>query len=223
MLIAAELARAGAPSGTVVGADEQTAGMGRLGRKWDSQPDSGLYVSIVLRLALEGASLPLTMLALGLAAREAIGALTDISPDLRWPNDVLIAGLKCAGILATWENEAIIAGIGINVNQTSFPPNLETPATSLLLRGAKVRREDLLVQLLESTDRWSEMLTRHPEEILRRFADASSYASGRRVRVDQSGRTLEGVTCGLDSSGFLLVREDNGAQTTILAGGVRPV
>jgi BirA family biotin operon repressor/biotin-[acetyl-CoA-carboxylase] ligase len=222
MSVAGQLAREGVPSGTVVVADEQTAGVGRLGRKWDSQPDSGLYASIILRLAVEGASLPLTMLALGLAAKESIEALTDISPDLRWPNDVLIGGYKCAGILALWENDAIIAGIGVNVSQTSFPPNLETPATSLLLRGAKVRREDLLVQLLESTDRWTEMLTRHPEEILRRFAEASSYANGRRVRIDQPGRTLEGVTCGLDSSGFLLVREASGAQITILAGGVRP-
>jgi BirA family biotin operon repressor/biotin-[acetyl-CoA-carboxylase] ligase len=222
MTIAGELAREGAPSGTVVGADEQTAGMGRLGRKWDSQPESGLYVSIILRLMVQGSSLPLTMLALGLASKESIEALADISPDLRWPNDLLIAGHKCAGILALWEHDAIVAGIGINVSQTLFPANLETPATSLLLRGAKVRREDLLIQLLESIDRWTEMLTRHPEEILRRFAEASSYAKGRRVRVDQPGRTLEGVTCGLDPSGFLLVREDNGAQTTILAGGVRP-
>jgi BirA family biotin operon repressor/biotin-[acetyl-CoA-carboxylase] ligase len=143
--------------------------------------------------------------------------------DLRWPNDVLVDGFKCAGILAHWEGDAIIAGIGINVSQKEFPSGLDTPATSLLLRGARVKREDLLVELLESVDSFLEVLSRHTDEILRRFMAASSYAKGRRVRVQQEGRTLEGVTCGLDASGFLLLREESGVETTILAGGVRPV
>jgi BirA family biotin operon repressor/biotin-[acetyl-CoA-carboxylase] ligase len=222
MILAAELARTGCPSGTVVGADEQTAGVGRLGRSWNSQADSGLYVSIVLRLPLAGSAVPLVMLALGLAAKQAIEALTSLAVDLRWPNDVLVNGFKCAGILAHWEGDAIIAGVGINVSQTEFPAGLDTPAISLLLRGARVKREDLLVELLESIDSFTEVLSRHTEEILRRFMAASTYAQGRRVRVNQEGRTLEGVTCGLDASGFLLLREDSGAQTTILAGGVRP-
>jgi len=222
MTLAADLARSGAPSGTVVGADEQTAGVGRLGRSWNSPAETGLYVSIVLRLPLTGSAIPLVMLALGLAAKQSIEALTSLSVDLRWPNDVLVNGLKCAGILAHWEADAIIAGIGINVSQSEFPAGLDTPATSLLMRGARVKREDLLVELLESIDSFTEVLSRHSDEILRRFTEASSFAQGRRVRVHQEGRTLEGVTCGLDASGFLLLREDSGAQTTILAGGVRP-
>ncbi len=223
MTFAADLARAGAPTGTVVGADEQTAGVGRLGRTWNSPADTGLYVSVILRLPLPGSAIPLVMLALGLAAKQAIEALTSLAVDLRWPNDVLVDSQKCAGILAHWEGDAIIAGIGINVSQTEFPPGLDTPATSLLLRGARVKREELLVELLEDIDSFMEVLSRHTDEILRRFVASSSYAKGRRVRVNQEGRTLEGVTCGLDASGFLLLREDSGAQTTILAGGVRPV
>ena len=222
MILAADLARSGAASGTVVGADEQRAGVGRLGRSWNSPAETGLYVSIVLRLPLTGSAIPLVMLALGLAAKQSIEALTSLSVDLRWPNDVLVNGLKCAGILAHWEADAIIAGIGINVSQSEFPAGLDTPATSLLMRGARVKREDLLVELLESIDSFTEVLSRHSDEILRRFTEASSFAQGRRVRVHQEGRTLEGVTCGLDASGFLLLREDSGAQTTILAGGVRP-
>jgi BirA family biotin operon repressor/biotin-[acetyl-CoA-carboxylase] ligase len=223
MIGAAELARSGSPGGTVVGADEQTAGVGRLGRSWNSQAESGLYVSIILRLPLPGNAVPLVMLALGLAAKQAIESLTSLAVDLRWPNDVLVDGFKCAGILAHWEGDAIIAGIGINVSQKEFPSGLDTPAASLLLRGARVKREDLLVELLESVDSFLEVLSRHTDEILRRFMEASSYARGRRVRVQQEGRTLEGVTCGLDASGFLLLRDDSGAETTILAGGVRPV
>jgi BirA family biotin operon repressor/biotin-[acetyl-CoA-carboxylase] ligase len=222
MIVAAELAREGCPSGTVAGADEQTAGVGRLGRSWNSQAEAGLYVSLVLHVSLAMEAIPLVMLALGLAVKEAIEALTGLHPDLRWPNDVLLNEQKCAGILSQWEGSAIIAGIGINVSQSSFPEGLDTPATSLRFCGERVRREDLLVELLNAIDPSIEALHRYPAEILRRFTAASSYASGRSVRVLQQGRTLEGVTCGLDPSGFLILQEASGARTTILAGGVRP-
>jgi BirA family biotin operon repressor/biotin-[acetyl-CoA-carboxylase] ligase len=156
---------------------------------------------------------PVIMLALGLATREAMGH----SADLRWPNDVLINGKKCAGVLAQLEGDTIIAGIGINVSQTEFPGDLETPATSLALEGVTVSREDLLVALVETVDRYTRLSS---DEILREFTNASTYVSGKRVRVETG---LEGVTCGLDPAGFLRVREDNGTETTILAGGVRPV
>ena len=202
-------ARRDAQPGRIVGADEQTAGMGRHGRKWISEPGAGLYVSIVLAAK----PIPVLMLALGLATREAISA----GADLRWPNDVLINGKKCAGVLAQLEGDSIIAGIGINVSQTEFPADLETPATSLLLEDVSVAREDLLVALVESVDRYMQLGS---DEVLQRFANASSYVAGRRVRAEGG---VEGFTCGLDPAGFLRVREDNGTETTILAGGVRPV
>ena len=198
--------------GRIVGAEAQSAGMGRHGRKWISEPGAGLYVSMIL----PAKAVPVIMLALGLATRDAIGG----GADLRWPNDVLISGKKCAGVLAQIEGDAIIAGIGINVSQTGFPGDLETPATSLLLEGVQVSREDLLVALVHAVDRFCQ-LTR--EETLRHFAEASSYACGRRVRAEAAGKLVEGVTCGLDPAGFLRVREDNGAETIILAGGVRPI
>jgi len=201
-------ARRGLQPGRIVGAEEQTAGIGRHGRKWISPVGAGLYVSIVLAAK----PIPVVMLALGLATREAVG-----SGDLRWPNDVLLNGKKCAGVLAQLEGNTIIAGIGINVSQTEFPDDLETPATSLLLEGVRVAREDLLVALVGTVDHYCQLPA---EATLRQFAEASSYASGRRVRVEAG---LEGVTCGLDPAGFLRVREDNGTVTTILAGGVRPV
>ena len=102
MTIAAELARQGCASrNDQVGAEEQTAGVGAAtGRAWISARGQGLWVSIVLRLGLEAETLPVVMLALGLAAREAIVITTPLVPDLRWPNDVLIDGHKCAGMLA---------------------------------------------------------------------------------------------------------------------------
>ncbi len=206
-------ARRSLEPGRVIGAEAQTAGVGRHGRKWISEPGAGLYVSIVLAAQ----PVPVIMLALGLATQDALATVSKLNVDLRWPNDVLIHGKKCAGVLAQVEGDAIIAGIGINVSQAQFPPDLDTPATSLRLEGVEVSREDLLVALVESVDRCCALL---PDEVLRRFADASSYVRGKRVRVETG---IEGVTCGLDPAGFLRVREDNGTETVILAGGVRPL
>jgi len=224
MPVAARLAREGCASGTVVGADEQTAGIGRAGHSWHSEPDAGLYVSIVLRLALGPESLPLVMLALGLATRDAIADVTGLAPDLRWPNDVLLGEKKCAGILAQMEGDAVIAGIGINVNHASFPPEIAPLATSLMLAGASVSRQELLGPLVDSVDASCSVLKqRGPEAICKAFGLASTYVHGRRVRVDQDGLVLEGVTRGLEPCGFLLLRQDNGTVTKILAGGVRPI
>lgn len=211
MTVAAEFAREGCAHGTVIVADEQTAGIGRHGHSWYSQ-EGGLYVSIVLRVTRP---IPEMMLALGLAAREAIIKTTALQPDLRWPNDVLLNGGKCAGIIAQLDGTAVIAGIGINVNQNKFPDELE--ATSLLLSGATTTREAVLAALLDAVDRYC---AEDPAEIRRMFEASSTYARGRRVRVEQDG--VEGVTQGLDPSGFLIVRRDNGEDVTIFAGGVRP-
>jgi BirA family biotin operon repressor/biotin-[acetyl-CoA-carboxylase] ligase len=225
MMLAARLARDGSPSGTIVGADGQVAGIGRHGHNWHSEAEAGLYVSIVLRLALNSNVLPVVMLALGIAAQEAIAETAGLQTDLRWPNDLLIGGRKCAGILAQYEGGAIVAGVGINVNHRAFPGEIEPLATSLRLAGSRsISREDLLVALVHSIENVCRILTEQgPSAILEMFTRASSYALGRRVRVEQDGVLLEGVTCGLDPSGFLMVRDDNGKQTTILAGGVRPV
>lgn len=175
MTVAAEFAREGCAHGTVIVADEQTAGIGRHGHSWYSQ-EGGLYVSIVLRVTRP---IPEMMLALGLAAREAIIKTTALQPDLRWPNDVLLNGGKCAGIIAQLDGTAVIAGIGINVNQNKFPDELEatsyfspvrqprakpssppcsTLSTAIALRtqrrsGACLRRHPLTLAVAESA--WS--------------------------------------------------------------------
>ncbi len=224
MLVAARAAAAGCASGSIFGADEQTAGQGRHGRSWYSEPDSGLYFSLVLRIGLPPARLPIVALALGLAAAEAIARVTDIACDLRWPNDVMVAERKCCGILAQLENSAVIAGIGVNVNHATFPSELSPLATSLRIAGGRpISRESLLASLLTSIDTHAVLVERAgPEPVLAMFSRASSYVSGRRVAVEQEGRVLTGVTAGLDPSGFLILVEDNGRRTLILNGGVRP-
>lgn len=220
---AQRLAEQGAPSGTIVLADEQTAGVGRLGRTWHSEPEAGIYCSILLQLPLAPADLPVATLLLGLAAAEAIQTSTSLACDLRWPNDVLINERKVAGILALLVRSYVVAGIGINVNHVSLPDGLRTPATSLRLetKGRLHSREDIVVSLLESLQRFTQLLAAGGKEtILRAFTAASSYVTHRRVVVDDSG--AEGTTAGLDPSGFLLLRKNDGTTERIATGGVRP-
>jgi BirA family biotin operon repressor/biotin-[acetyl-CoA-carboxylase] ligase len=224
MYEAVRLAEAGCPHLTAVVAGEQTAGHGRYGRPWHSVKGDGLYVSVVLRLAIEPAQLPAVTLALGVATAEAIAHTAGVACDLRWPNDVLAGGKKCAGILTELHGRAIVAGIGVNCNHQSFPEELKDIATSLrLATGKAVDREALLEALLRHIGETVSLFEQQgPEAVLRLFESASSYARGKRVVVELPEGEVEGVTEGLDRSGFLLLRRDNGERITILAGGVRP-
>jgi BirA family biotin operon repressor/biotin-[acetyl-CoA-carboxylase] ligase len=202
-------AAVGLAPGSVVLAGEQTGGQGRRGHQWHSEPAAGIYCSVVLKPA------PALTLALGLATADAIARSTGLVCDLRWPNDVMLAGKKVAGILV----QNAIAGIGINVNHASFPAELALEATSLCLHtGAPVSSTGILLHLLPAIDAFVEL---DKETILRLFTRASSYAAGRRVTVAQPDSIIEGTTAGLDPAGFLIVRKDDGTDTLILAGGVR--
>ena len=207
-------AAASLPVGSVVVAGEQTAGQGRHGHTWHSEPGNGLYVSIVLPPT------PVLTLALGLATADAIAQVTGVACDLRWPNDVMIGHRKTAGILVQLIDQRAIAGIGINVNHGEFPPELAEEATSLRLSagGADLPLPELLTGLLHAVDTF---VQEDKETILRLFTQASSYAAGRRVTVNLPDGAIEGTTAGLDADGFLIVRKDDGTETLVLAGGVR--
>jgi len=224
MTDAGRLAASGCPSGTVVGADKQTAGLGRYGRTWHSESGAGIYVSIVLRYPFSPESLPVVTLALGLATAEAILKTTDLACDLRWPNDVLIQSKKCGGILTQLEGPAIIAGIGINVNHSTFPQELSAIATSLRIGSGRIHsRERLLVELIDSVESFCSLLEKEGRTpILAMFTRASSFVTGRKVSVDQGDLMLHGTTAGLTESGFLILQGDDGKSNVIIAGGVRP-
>lgn len=206
------------PLGSIVLAGEQIAGQGRHGHAWHSAAGAGIYCSIVL------APTPVLTLALGLAAAEAIEQTTSLACDLRWPNDVMLGDRKTAGILVQLVDSVAIAGLGVNVNHPAFPPEIAAEATSLRLAcGRPQSREDLLIGLLPAIDSFCRMLVEGGRQpILDQFARRSSYAHGKRVRVEQPGGILTGTTAGLDASGFLRLRTDDGAESLILAGGVRP-
>ena len=135
----------------------------------------------------------------------------------------MIADRKVAGILVQLADSVAIAGIGVNVNHGAFPPELAVQAASLRqATGATQSREDLLIALLPAIDSFTKMLVEGgPRPVLDMFTRRSSYARGRRVRVEQPGGVLEGVTAGLNPSGFLILRADDGSESLILAGGVR--
>jgi BirA family biotin operon repressor/biotin-[acetyl-CoA-carboxylase] ligase len=149
--------------------------------------------------------------------------------DLKWPNDLLIAGKKVCGILTEMNAEAtrvryIVVGIGINVNQAAFPKELVEQATSLrLATGTEWPRVELAGALLKSLE-WEYRQLLGPADarrsILRRFSEHSSWVNGKAVRIEENGSSLDGITEGLDDRGFLRVRTTQGQQT-VLSGTVR--
>lgn len=220
----------GAPEGTVFLAEEQTAGRGRGVNAWHSARSSGIYCSAVLRPALPPSEVLVLSLAAGLAVHGAIQMIdSHVEVDLKWPNDLLIGGRKFCGILAEMNAEAtrvryVVVGIGLNVNQASFPKELAEEATSLrIATGSEWSRVELAGALLKSLDReYRELLTGGGARasILSRFAERSSWVRGKSVRIEENGSSFEGTTEGLDSRGFLKVRTAKGTQT-VLSGTVR--
>jgi len=222
-------ARDGAPHGSVFFADEQTAGRGRGDHGWVSVAGEGLYVSVLLRPEIPALRLPLLPLAAGLAAAEAIRAVSNLSVDLRWPNDLLLGPRKAGGILVEATNNSkglphavAVVGIGINVHQRVFPSGLATPATSLDLEsGITISRQSLLVALLKSLEREASALAEEPaaNSISARVEQASTWIRGRRVQA-HGPQSCTGVTAGLDENGFLLVQTADGL-VTVQTGGLR--
>jgi BirA family biotin operon repressor/biotin-[acetyl-CoA-carboxylase] ligase len=239
--------------GAVWIADEQTAGRGRAGHTWQSRARDGIYLSALLRPRLAPADAIILSLAAGLAVVEAVHEVTGVWGDLRWPNDVLLGDRKFCGILTELSAQLagdaarevageagrvryVVVGVGLNVNNESFPPELEPIATSLRRElGRRVSRVELVAALLRALHRehvaldpasaqGGQMLNREGiaaarRQILRRFEQHSSYCCGAQVTVEEDGG-YEGTTRGLDEQGFLRVETAEGLRT-VLSGGVR--
>jgi BirA family transcriptional regulator, biotin operon repressor / biotin---[acetyl-CoA-carboxylase] ligase len=225
--VAMKLAARDVPHGTVVAAEEQTSGRGRLGRSWYSERSSGIYISVLLRPALPPSAAPILTLMAGLAAHRAVVTTTRLTPDIRWPNDLLLNGRKLGGILTEMNAEmdrvhAVILGIGINVNHTGMPPELRPVATSLRMEGGKVySRVRLAASLLKQVELFYHMLLRDGSAaIVEQWAAASSFASGRRVRVSSKNEDRFGKTIALEANGALRVRFDDGAEESLVSGEV---
>jgi BirA family biotin operon repressor/biotin-[acetyl-CoA-carboxylase] ligase len=235
-MVALEAAQLGAAHGSVWIADEQTAGRGRSDHRWHSPAGEGLYVSVLLRPQMALADALWLSLATALAVQAAIATVTRLTPDIRWPNDILIGSKKCSGILV--ETSAIasdapamlryaVIGVGINVNQPGFPAELQALATSLRRESdRKWNRESILIEFLRALDKeiaWLEAELRGASietGLLERFAASSSWVRGKHVSINEAGG-YTGVTDGLDARGFLRVVGADGMLHTVLSGGVR--
>jgi BirA family biotin operon repressor/biotin-[acetyl-CoA-carboxylase] ligase len=224
---AAAWARAGAPEGAVVLAEQQERGRGRLGRDWHSPPGENLYLSVVLRPPRPPHELPPLTLAAGVAVWDLCAA-RGFEPELKWPNDVLLGGKKVAGVLTEMSAEAervlhVILGVGLNVNGTTFPAPLRARATSLRLAAGPgappVPRAALLAELLWRLEaRYDEFVQGGPAAVIAAFRERWGGA-GRPVRVQTGAELVRGVARDVDEAGALLV-ERGGALVRVLSGEV---
>jgi BirA family biotin operon repressor/biotin-[acetyl-CoA-carboxylase] ligase len=225
---AARQVAAGAREGLCVVAREQTAGRGRRERAWASPKDAGLYFSIVLRPRIESSAWPLIPLACALAARYALDEACDLPTDIKWPNDLLARGRKLCGILVeaceTPRGRACVAGIGINLSDAAFPPDIAARATSVEAEtGRAPDREALLAALVRRlSQRYDELQSRDgAQAILRAWCAASTYAEGKGVRVSLSDEeSFEGTTRGVEADGALRVETKDGEMKIVRAGDV---
>lgn len=222
-----EEAHRGAEAGTVYIADEQTAGRGRGGHTWHSKIGDGLYLSALLRPRLSSQESLKISLAAGIAAQTAIEIVTGVRIDIRWPNDLMLNGRKLGGILteSSLANDGTlrfaVTGIGINLNQSAMPPEIENISTSLrIATGKEFSREDLAVQLLRAFSEEIQLLEQDQEAILSTFERASTWAFGKCVTVAEEGG-YTGITDGLSATGLLRILCDDGTIREVRHGGVR--
>lgn len=222
--VARNLAEEGVPEGVVILAERQTAGRGRLGRTWYSEP-GGLWMTLVLRPKISPMQVQLLSLLAGVAIARAIKNLYDLSPGLKWPNDVLVEARKVCGILVevSAETDVInysLLGIGINVNN-KLPSELRESATSIHeILGKRVPRIPLLRAVLIEIDRMYEHLKRGRKEALIKEWKKYSTTLGRRVRVIYSDREFEGEAIDIGGDGSLILRLNDGSKIRVTVGDI---
>jgi len=213
---ALRLAADDAPEGTVVVADSQTAGRGRLGRSWWSEPGTALLASWLIRPALEPERLPLLSLVAGVAAARAATVAGGIEVKLKWPNDLVVADRKLGGILSESDGAgAVVIGVGVNVRQADFPNELRDSATSIVASGGGVpARAWLLSAVLSAFG--ARMVS--PEDALADYR-AACDTIGRRVRVERAEGSIDGTAVDLTDRGALIVETASGLEV-VAAGDV---
>jgi BirA family biotin operon repressor/biotin-[acetyl-CoA-carboxylase] ligase len=226
---AAEWARDGAPDGSVVVTEYQSAGRGRHGRSWDAKKGQNLMFSVVLRPALAPDRLGLLTVAASVAVAEAVDDfVTPHRAALKWPNDVLLEGRKTCGMLlessisGRQAAEVVILGVGLNVNQTTFPEALADTATSLrLVAGRAVPRAPLFARLLAGLEaRYDAVQGGEAAAVRAAFHDRlAARGEARTLRVSDTGDTVTGVVQGITATGALRLDTPDG-PTVVHAGDV---
>ncbi len=223
---AKKLALGGAPSGSLVVAEGQTLGKGRLGRKWSSPAGAGINASIILKPDITPPEAPRITLLTAVAVAEAIREKAHIEAMIKWPNDIFIKGKKVCGILTEMSAEPdavnyIIVGIGINVNNDEFPEELQSKATSLRITlGRKVNRADLLAGVLERMEYYYQSsLVSGFDKLLEKWRELCCNLR-KPVKIIGRKESFNGIAMDVDSDGALIVKKDNGEIVKVLSGDV---
>ncbi|MCK4597822.1 biotin--[acetyl-CoA-carboxylase] ligase [bacterium] len=226
--VALQIARNGAAQGTLVVAEEQTAGRGRMGRSWNSPPGVSLLFSLVLRPRMAPNRVFQLAICGALAVAEVVCQRTHLPVKVKWPNDVLIRGKKLAGVLTETQVDLagvrfVVLGVGININQapTDFPEGLQGQATSIRAElGRSVSRRHLLQDLLL---KFEEIYDQFQDQGLAPFLDRwrqLSWVLNRKVTVQVGGKEFSGLAVDIDEMGALLLEEASGKRRRLLAGDV---
>lgn len=226
--IAANKARDGALHGTVVIAEEQTAGRGRMDRSWESSSGEGIWMSVILRPKITPQFAAQFTLVAAVSIARAIEEVTNCVPNIKWPNDLLLNGKKVTGILTELQADmdrvqAIIVGIGINVNQTadSFKGVLEPIATSLKMEsGTAVDRSLLVSKVLFHLERYSDMYIKLGFEPIKLIWESYNCTLNNRIRATTLRETVEGQAIGMTNDGALQLRLDNGEIKNIYSADI---
>lgn len=208
-----EEGRRGVAEGLVAVADVQTAGRGRLDRRWEAPPGSSLLVSVLLRSAPEPGR---AVMAAGVALARAVGDVAGVATGLKWPNDLVVGDRKLAGILAERAGGALVVGAGCNVNWNSFPPELAATATACNLEAGRVVDGDALLRaylgaLAQALDAGAAVVDAYRARLA---------TLGRRVRVERPDGTFEGEATAVADDGALVVRDNTGTVRTVTAADV---
>jgi BirA family biotin operon repressor/biotin-[acetyl-CoA-carboxylase] ligase len=235
-LRAKDFGRGGSVDGTLVIADMQTAGRGRIGRRFSSPSGDGIYMSLLLKPSVEANLVSQITLIAGLAIADALSDIEGISPLIKWPNDIIIGGKKAAGILTELSDDNVIIGIGINVNNKSFSGELADTAVSLYqVCGRELTREDIIYGIWEHfseyyrkflelgslkfmLDKYNSFLASYDKEVFI-IPHSQSEASSNPYNMDTSGLTPYHCM-GIDIHGDLICRHPKGELTLVNSGEV---
>ncbi|MDR3615137.1 MAG: biotin--[acetyl-CoA-carboxylase] ligase [Candidatus Obscuribacterales bacterium] len=225
---AAQLAATMPAEGAIVMAREQTAGRGRLGRTWISRPDTGVYMSIILRPQTRPLNeLSLLTMACGVAVAEAIDAVAGVSIGLKWVNDLIFDGRKIGGILAETTGRApayVIIGIGLNValDLSTVEDDLKERVDSLdRIAGAEIDSNQLVCAIAEKLEQHYKSLLQSQDEVILNQWRKRTVTLGQRVIATSGARNISGVAYDVNSSGALIIQCDDGHEEAVNAGEVQ--
>ncbi|EUJ24540.1 birA bifunctional protein [Listeria grandensis FSL F6-0971] len=225
-IIAHQLVGEGAPSGTVIVADQQTAGKGRLARPWNSQKGTGIWMSTILRPEIPMQQVPQFTFIASLAIAEAIENVTGLEPQIKWPNDLYIDKRKVCGVLTEMQAEAeqvhaVIIGTGINVNQDAFPEELREKATSLaILAGHPISRGALYGEIVGQLEKYYELFLNQGFAPIKLLWEARAIPFSEKIIAKTLKGEIRGTVKGISDEGVLIVQDAVGEEHAIFSADI---